>query len=262
MPRRALPPLPRSAAAALLTLAAVLAAALLAVATALAAGPGQAAPAACRAASAEGVAATVVELYTSEGCSSCPPADRWLSSLRQRPGVVALAFHVDYWDRLGWTDRFASPAFTQRQFALQRTWGSRFAYTPQVVADGADWRRWPQALPPRRPATVALTLERASPHRVEGVVRPQADAPASLEAYWAIVEDGHASAVRAGENAGVTLQHDHVVRRLLPVPAWRTADGAHRLAVEVPATPARQRVVLVVSDAATRRPVQALSLGC
>src|SRR3954469_3118061 len=70
---------------------------------------------------------TVVELYTSEGCSSCPPAERWLTGLKDRAGVVALAFHVDYWDSLGWKDRFAQPRFTQRQNASQRTSGARFA---------------------------------------------------------------------------------------------------------------------------------------
>src|SRR3982751_7104967 len=65
------------------------------------------------------LAASVVELYTSEGCNSCPPAARWLSRLKDDPAVVALAFHVDYWDRLGWKDRFASPAFTARQAAQQ-----------------------------------------------------------------------------------------------------------------------------------------------
>lgn len=216
---------------------------------------------ACRAVSPEGRAATVVELYTSEGCNSCPPADRWLSTLKDRPGVVALAFHVDYWDRLGWADRFANPAFTQRQFALQKTWGSRFAYTPQVVADGRDWRRWPGDLPAARPATVALELARTGPGRVEARVRPLAGAPSTLAAYWALVEDGHESAVRAGENAGATLRHDHVVSRQVAVPAWRAELGERRLALD--AAPAKQRrVVLVVNDAETQRPVQALALGC
>ncbi|HUG25789.1 DUF1223 domain-containing protein, partial [Piscinibacter sp.] len=77
-------------------------------------------------------AAPLVELYTSEGCNSCPPADRWLSALKDRPGVVALAFHVDYWDGLGWKDRFASPLHTQRQAQQRAVNGARFSYTPQV----------------------------------------------------------------------------------------------------------------------------------
>src|SRR5512134_2617035 len=102
----------------------------------------QAHAAQCRADSPASTTA-VVELYTSEGCNSCPPADRWLSSLKGRADVVALAFHVDYWDRLGWADRFASPAYTQRQAARRMSSGAGFAYTPQVLVNGADWRRWP-----------------------------------------------------------------------------------------------------------------------
>ena len=91
--------------------------------------------------------APVVELYTSEGCNSCPPADRWLSTLKADPAVVALAFHVDYWDRLGWKDRFASAAFTQRQAAQQATNGARFSLlrrrSSSTVATAATgrWRR-------------------------------------------------------------------------------------------------------------------------
>ena len=91
-------------------------------------------------ASRSATAPTVVELYTSEGCSSCPPADKWLSTLKGKPDVLALAFHVNYWDRLGWPDRFASAELTARQHELAQLAGSRQVYTPQVVANGRDWR--------------------------------------------------------------------------------------------------------------------------
>jgi hypothetical protein len=208
-----------------------------------------------------GTATTVVELYTSEGCSSCPPADRWLSTLKTRPDVVALAFHVNYWDQLGWPDRFASAAFTERQRQLMQPSGSRYVYTPQVIADGQDWRGWP-ALPARRQAAQpapALTLSR------EGTVvtAEVGVARGAVSGYWAVVEDGHASQVRAGENRGETLRHDHVVRRYEPVPTW-LADAPRRLQWSIePGSPALpRRVVFVVTDAATQRPVQALALGC
>jgi hypothetical protein len=199
-------------------------------------------------------APVVVELYTSEGCSSCPPADRWLSSLKGRADVLPLAFHVDYWDRLGWADRFASAAYTERQQRQQQRSGARFVYTPQVIADGADWRRWP-SLPAPRASTVELKLERRGA-TVQAQVTPAGRAP-SLAAYWAVVEDGLTSNVRAGENAGATLHHDHVVRRYEPVSTWR---GARTLSLDVPAAPNR-RVVLVIEDD-RGRPVQALALGC
>lgn len=98
----------------------------------------------CRAESGERVV-PVVELYTSEGCSSCPPADRWLASAfppGTRVDVVALAFHVDYWDRLGWSDRFASAAASERQALAARSNAAAFVYTPQVLLQGRDFRGW------------------------------------------------------------------------------------------------------------------------
>src|SRR5213596_4201749 len=91
----------------------------------------------CQAASSAHVP-VVVELYTSEGCNSCPPADRWLSTLKRDPGVVALSFHVDYWDRLGWKDRFSSAAFTRRQGDYARRFRLASLYTPQLVVNGAQ----------------------------------------------------------------------------------------------------------------------------
>ena len=127
-------------------------AALWAAAAAQAASP---APGVCLARSGA-MAPTVVELYTSEGCSSCPPADRWLSTLKGQPGVLALAFHVNYWDRLGWPDRFASAEATARQHELAQRAGSRNVYTPQVIANGRDWRFWPK-LPTADAAAAAAT---------------------------------------------------------------------------------------------------------
>jgi len=203
---------------------------------------------------------TVVELYTSEGCDSCPPADRWLSSLKGRDDVVALAFHVDYWDRLGWVDRFASPAFTERQSRLRASSGVPFAYTPQVLVGGADWRRWPGALPAPAASAVDVTLRRDG-GRIEARITPRAGAPKQLAAYWAVVEDGHVSAVKAGENAGATLRHDHVVRQYRPVAPWTGAEPRSIVFDAPPPAPGR-RVVLVVGDARSNRPLQALQLAC
>ena len=87
----------------------------------------------------------LVELYTSEGCSSCPPADRWLSALVSKPrdeSIVALALHVDYWDYLGWRDRFSSPVFTQRQNTLTKLGQAQFAYTPEVFLGMREFPGW------------------------------------------------------------------------------------------------------------------------
>jgi hypothetical protein len=222
---------------------------------------------ACAAASADAVA-PVVELYTSEGCSSCPPADRWLSTLKDAPSVVALAFHVDYWDRLGWKDRYASPAFTARQAEQQSSNGARFSYTPQVVVDGrdrTDWSRATLAAASRPAATVAVTLVQRGGAFVASIT-PLAGAPKRLAAFWAVTEQGHVSAVRAGENQGATLHHDFVVRDYRPVAAWPARAGAAEQLAFAPATPADaahpRSVNLVVVDAASGRPVQAVKVGC
>lgn len=217
-----------------------------------------AAPAACNATSGITVP-LVVELYTSEGCSSCPPADRWLSSLQGQPDIVRLAFHVDYWDRLGWKDRFADAAYTQRQHEAGVRSGATFVYTPQVRVDGADYRGWPALPRGARPAsTVLLKLARDGDAYVAQVVRGPG-APARLEGFWAVTEDGHVSRVQAGENSGATLRHDAVVRDYRKVASIGEAPLRFepRPSAELSAG---RRVQFVVTDAATGRPVQAV--GC
>ena len=209
----------------------------------------------------------VVELYTSEGCNSCPPADRWLSALSARQEVVALAFHVDYWDRLGWTDRFASPAFTQRQAQQQAVNGARYSYTPQVVINGVDRKDWSGVssvgTQTRPNSNVQINLGRSGDKLTATV---QATGSARLAAYWAVTESGHSTAVKGGENSGAMLRHDHVVRELQPVTAWDAAAGVPttlQFQPRIAATPGHRREVnLVVLDAHTDRPVQALKLAC
>jgi len=209
-------------------------------------------------------AAPLVELYTSEGCSSCPPADRWLSALERRPDVVALAFHVDYWDSLGWKDRFASPAHTQRQAQQRAVNGARFSYTPQVVIDGRDRKDWPRLSVDgaRPPASVTITLSRDG-ERVTAEVVPGAAAPPELAGFWAVTESGHRTGVKAGENDGATLVHDFVVRDYQPLPAWAAMPGVPQRLVRAspPGTPSR-KLNFVVVDAANGRPLQALALVC
>jgi hypothetical protein len=212
--------------------------------------------------------APVVELYTSEGCNSCPPADRWMSALKADPNVVALAFHVDYWDRLGWKDRFSSATFTERQAAQQTVNGARFSYTPQVVVDGLERKDWPSLTAPigeRAAAPVELALARDG-ERITATIMARARAPKRLAAYWAVTEQNHVTAVKAGENEGATLHHDFVVREYRSVAPWATStDAARTLAFDLPgaaeATHPRE-VNLVVIDAETGRPVQALKIGC
>ncbi|TVT55942.1 MAG: DUF1223 domain-containing protein [Azoarcus sp. PHD] len=227
------------------------------------------APQTCSAQSTATVA-PLIELYTSEGCSSCPPADRWLSRRRDDPAVVALAFHVDYWDKLGWKDRFASPAYSLRQARQQPINGARFSYTPQVVLNGRDQPRWhaaplPTAENARTAATVTLTLSYGG-DEVMATILPDAGAPARLAAYWAVTEDGHFTAVRAGENRGEGLRHDAVVREYVQVPEWAAHNGTARTLRFMPkqaeSTDHPRHINLVVIDAVTGKPLQAIRPDC
>jgi hypothetical protein len=214
-------------------------------------------------------APTIVELYTSEGCSSCPPADKWLSTLKGKPDVLALAFHVNYWDRLGWVDRFASAEATSRQHELARISGSAQVYTPQVVVGGQDWQQWPRlpvsaaATAPAGDGPVSISLQRDG-EAVTAQVAARAGTSKRLAGYWAVLEDGHESKVRAGENSGATLRHDHVVRLYQPVAAWPAGQAlSAQLKVSRGEPQFPRRVVFVVTDAATAKPLQAVALeGC
>ena len=228
--------------------------------------PSEAASTAACAARSGPTVPTVVELYTSEGCSSCPPAEHWLSTLKGRDDVVALAFHVDYWDYIGWKDRFAQPLFTQRQNASQRRSGARFAYTPQVLLDSRDTPAWsalaPAALQPRAAATVALALAREADGLVL-TVTPSADAPAALSGYVAVVDDGLQTHVGAGENRGETLHQDGVVRELLPWNLAGARPATLRFAsASTPEPGTTRHWVAVATDGPYGKPLQAVTLAC
>lgn len=183
----------------------------------------------------------VLELFTSQGCSSCPPAERVLSKLAKDPSLAPLAFHVDYWDGLGWQDPFAAPAWTERQQAYSRVLADSRVYTPELVVGGAV------GMVGSNTDDIQRALERAErPARLEALatwlpaaLEVSATAPADAEVYVAVWQDGLSTAVAHGENAGATLASDRVVRKLervatpgtrgiltIPLdPSWR-AGGA------------------------------------
>ena len=167
----------------------------------------------------------LVELYTSEGCSSCPPADRWLARAHAQHEANFLAFHVDYWDRLGWPDRFASPAYSQRQRQRVNAAGERTVYTPQVMLGGqikVNWRdaaEFSGVLESERQAamtTLSLAIESPAPGAkitLEAVpINMTTDASAEL--WLAQYFNAQVTRVERGENGGETLRHDRVVVQL------------------------------------------------
>lgn len=249
--------------------------AMLAMAGVLATGQAQAAGK-CSARSGDRAGA-LVELYTSEGCSSCPPADRWFGELAARsdPSTLGLlAFHVDYWDELGWKDRFSQPAFSRRQSERVRATGSATVYTPQVMTSTHTALRWnipgqvAQAVAEqqREPSRYRLGLQ-ASPAaggwRVALAAAPSGAAvPGQPMAYLALAQDGLSSAVTRGENAGVRLAHARVVRGLWgPWPV--SGDGMRRDLVVHPPAGARAgsyQLVAFVQDPGNGQTWQVLGL--
>ena len=225
----------------------------------------------CTAQSGPGTAA-LVELYTSEGCSSCPPADRWLSTLSSAPtsSVVPLALHVDYWDYIGWKDPYAKREFSLRQRKFTQLQRMAFVYTPQVMLQGRDFRGWGSkafdealarinAQPAKANLKLAILGADASGLEVEAAAElVQASATADL--YLAAYQSRLESRVNAGENRGRVLRHDYVVLQWegpFALPASRLVER-RKLALLPGAAPAHSGVAAFVQDRRTGEVLQAL----
>ena len=211
----------------------------------------------------------VVELYTSEGCSSCPPADKWVSTLKgisANGGAVVQAFHVSYWDYIGWVDRFAAPAYTTRQRDVAAKNNLRSIYTPQAVLDGKDWPRWGGKPENKETAKAAISLKQLATDQFEASVTAlPALLSSNWSAYWTVTEHGHSSRVLSGENKGEFLKHDFVVRQYTQAGEYKTSDTQpQKLSFRsIAATPGHPRQVnLVVFDSKTGKTLQAVSLQC
>jgi hypothetical protein len=199
----------------------------------------------------------VVELFTSQGCNSCPPADAYLGELAKRPDVLALSLHVDYWDYIGWKDPFAQAAFTARQREYQRVLTQRYIYTPQMVVDGHL-----QGVGSER-STIDGLIGKAAKQRAaakrpsltrdgDGVLIEGGQlTPGSMASVWlAVYEPAHRTPVRRGENAGRTLPNYNVVRE------WRVLGRYEgrpiRVPIEAPSSSAGRAIV--VQEQATSGP--------
>ncbi len=173
-----------------------------------------------------------VELFTSQGCNSCPPADVFLGKLAKRPNIVALSFHVDYWDYIGWKDPFASREATERQRAYARVLKQRYVYTPEMVIDGIghDTGRDPrlieallaqaQSLSPRR---ATPQLSRAASGSIAVSLAAFALEGGSADVTLAIYDRRHSTSVARGENQGRKLENFNIVRQLEVIGRW---DGS------------------------------------
>jgi len=162
----------------------------------------------------------LLELFTSEGCSSCPAAEQWLGNLKSAPGLwkdfVPLAFHVDYWDHLGWRDGWSSPAFSERQQDYARRWRHSTVYTPGVVLAGKEWREWAGSKTPQAVGDIAGVLEAKSEDGKRWLISfaPRSYTAGTYEVQGALLVSEVVSEVKAGENRGRRLTHDFVVTDL------------------------------------------------
>jgi hypothetical protein len=157
----------------------------------------------------------LIELFTSEGCSSCPPADKWLGDQRTKAGLwkdfVPVEFHVNYWDSLGWTDRLSTPEFTAREYSYARAWGKQ-PYTPCFARNGAPWQPgWGTVEAPGAPVGV-LTLDVSDAGDCRAQFSPgPATNGGPFVVHVAVLGGGISSKVTDGENSGRTLEHEFVV---------------------------------------------------
>ena len=208
---------------------------------------------------------SLLELYTSEGCSSCPPAEDWLGSLKDDDRlwkqVVPVAFHVDYWDHLGWRDPFDARTYTLRQQAIAASAGNGTLYTPQFVLDGKDWQNWFKHRP--------LSLDAGSKAGVLSFTAigraihvrffPATTDDLRLTAYLTLLAFGVDVPVSAGENNGVILRHDFLVVSYARLSLQRTSTGyVGDIMLSAPVTKA-ERYALAgwVSSAGSPEPLQA-----
>ena len=186
----------------------------------------------------------LMELYTSEGCSSCPPAEARMMKLRDNPDLwkkfVPVEFHVDYWDNLGWKDRFASPAFTQRQRDYAARWRSSTVYTPAFVQNGHEGS---DPTPPAKPGRLKVDVDAGG--QVTVTYQPTNPSAAGLVVEVAPLASGVTSDVRHGENAGRHLAHEFVALALLHGPLERR-DGAWSATLALPSKTAAPVAALAV----------------
>jgi hypothetical protein len=233
------------------------------------------APHACQASSGKFIT-PLLELYTSEGCSSCPPADRWLSQQIKRSDIHAnyLSFHVDYWDDIGWPDRFANHSYTQRQRARVQKNGSTTVYTPQLMIGEKTTLSWykqdqsdstvKQANQTLAPASIKLKAEGNGAEWRANVELSSTQALPNAQWYFAMYQDGLSSSVTAGENNGVVLKHDRVVRQWLgpyrPDPQVIGTAKSFNLSLPKNASAGQMGLLAVLEDSVNGRVLQSLKL--
>ena len=175
----------------------------------------------------------LLELYTSEGCSSCPPAESWFSNFKKDPAlwkqIVPISFHVDYWDHIGWKDPLASRRFSERQRAYAASWNKDTVYTPGFVLNGKEWKGWfsqqrPATTSPQAPGLLSIESTDGTTWTLQFKPDP-AESRSSFYLHAVSLGFDQSIDVKAGENKGRRLSHDFVVLETVTQPAVRKAEA-------------------------------------
>lgn len=199
----------------------------------------------------------LIELYTSEGCSSCPPAERRLNELKNHPGLwtdfVPVAFHVDYWDYIGWTDRFASPEFTARQRDYSKHWKSRTIYTPCFVDNGKAVCTFRPTAVKGTPGKLQASLDGNTVHIQ---FTPEHPTSGTLTAWVALLSGREITRVKAGENRGRTLKHYFVALDLAQNPL-QASEKSMSTEIKLNGAIESKAIAIWVTNSHSMEPIQA-----
>ena len=196
--------------------------------------------------------ATVLELFTSEGCSSCPPAESYTAELARDKDILLLSYHVDYWNRLGWNDSYSLPEFTSLQYAYSRRLGLSSVYTPQAIingqreAVGSDRKKIPELIHKALPFEDLITSVHTSLQDHSILVQAKTRNNATQLQFLLVLNES-VTAVKSGENAGTTLHHEHIVKEM-------TVTGPERqkeFKVDITTKPSNYSIVVLARDPAT-----------
>ena len=207
----------------------------------------------------------VVELFTSQGCNSCPPADAVLGELAKVDNVIALSMHVDYWDYIGWADPFALPITATRQKGYREHFGRRYIYTPQMVIDGKK-----EVVGSREGSVLEMVAHAAAEPKpldvtfdadTGKVVVPAGTAPVQGATVWlAVYDDKHETDIQRGENRGRTIQYSNVVRALKPIATWTGEPLELPLDLAAAAAEGRDGCAIIVQQGETGHVLGALQM--
>jgi len=207
----------------------------------------------------------LIELFTSEGCSSCPPADRWLTGLKSDSGLwarfVPVAFHVDYWDHIGWADRFARAEYSDRQRQYAEEGAAPFVYTPGVFYQGEDWRGWrkggPNAIHDAKVGDLTVRVDDEHTAILFNNLNPMVK---QLTVHIALLGMNLETSVRAGENKGRKLTHDFVALDIVSSRLLNTGSAftAVTKLPEIPSDVVSLALAVWVPEVGTQTPIQSV----